>query len=723
MHKTLPADPARCARLRSPWPAGLFGAALLAAGAEAQETPPLQEIVVTAERLEAPLQTTPVSVGVVDADTIERRAVVQLSDLVGLVAGVSVPNGFSNMPQAIGIRGVGVSIPAMSQAVGIYIDDAPLIRGYATALWDLPDVVRFEILRGPQGTLYGQNSTGGAAKIQSLDPQATSVAWLSGTLGTHRAVEARAYATGAVGGGLMASVAFSTRHNNGFGYNASLDKQVNQLDVSQARVKLRRASDDTDIVLAIDGLIDRSDINATNYPRNHPDSRPRVTYTTLDTGHFERRAGGIALRVKHRWSPRVTLRSITSLRGFHDDPVDSDWGGLEVQRFWFAQQVKQTSLSQELQWQYRDAGLSMTSGIMAVGDRFDFHRNTTTFPLAAPAPSYTEAQTHQQTSDFGIYAQGRQALTAATSATLGLRLYSTRQKAHNQFWTTDEVQQRTATVYDADGLRTSKAGWLPRLGLDHRWSDDHFLYASISQGAKFAGFNRAANSLLSAQQAARPEKVTTYEAGSKSRLAGGQVNANVAVFYNDYRDYLASLTNTVVNGVRVTDAVLINAGRARTYGVDLEANARLSREFEAALSVEWLRSRFTEFANPTGSAQTDYVGNELPFAPKLSLGATLVWRQALTSGATLSADLSVQYIAAQFSDVTNAAATSLPRQDYVHLGVHHLAAGARWSWSLRVRNLQDRAYALLPLVTPALGVDSTYYNAPRTVLFTLRHDW
>ncbi len=696
-----------------------------AAAAAADGTEQLPEVIVSAERQDSVLRKTPISVGLVGAQALDGKAIVQLSDLVGAMAGVAVPNGFSNMPQAVGIRGVGTSQPAMAQAVGIYVDDVPLIRGYATALWDLPDIQRIEVLRGPQGTLYGQNSSAGAVKIVSMEPSTDGEAWLSATAGNYRAAEARGYATGAVGSeGAAASLAFSTRHNDGFGYNATRHERINKLDTSQFRAKLRLPiGPDGSAIVAVDGLLDRSDINTLNYPLNHPDSRPRVSYTALDTGQFQRKAGGISLKLTSRLAGGIVFRSITSLRSFDDDPVDSDWGGLEEERFWVGQQVRQTALTQELQWQGRTDQLGWTAGAMLTGDRFSFHRNTRTLPLGASTRTFTEANTRQTTRDMGVYGQARYAWSPATGLTLGLRAYRTTQDAANGFWLTDEARVRTRQVYSAPGLSTSKSGVLPRIGIDHQLSEGTFVYASIAQGEKFGGFNRAAESLASAGVATRPEKITSVEVGSKSRLLDGRLNANVALFYNDYRDYLAALTATLVNGVRVNDTVLVNAGKARIHGADIDVSARLTRQFELTVSLELLRTQFTRFENPTGAPGTDYVGNELPNAPPVSLATTLVWNLPLPGGGLLSSNASFQWTERQFTDVANSTPLRLPRQNYVNLGSTYAVPGRQWSFSLRVRNLQNRAYPLLPVYAPPLGVYTSYWNAPRTVLLTARHDF
>ncbi|WP_280152070.1 TonB-dependent receptor [Piscinibacter sp. XHJ-5] len=710
----------------------VFGAAMAALAAHPQALaqivaqPPvahLPEVNVTAERIESALHQTPLSVGVIGAAEIDRKGIFQLHDIVGVVAGVAVPSPYGNMPQAVGIRGVGVSQPAMSQAVGIYVDDVPLIRGYATALWDLPDIDRIEVLRGPQGTLHGQNATAGVVRIVSIDPSPVATAWIAAGAGNHGALEARGYASGALGSSTSGSIAFSHRHNDGFGRNASLNQQVNRLDATQFRAKLRwDASPRLNAVLAIDGLKDRSDTNTLNFPLNHPNAAPRVTFTTVTDGPFRREAHGISLKVSAQMGDGLWLRSITGYRAFSDDPTVADWGGLEVQRFTLSQRIEQKAVSQEFQLQRQDERLSWTAGVMAVRDRFDFRRFSTSFPPPATAPSTTEASTLQQTTDLAIYGQARYALSASTRLTAGLRSYRTRQTASNEFWRTDADLQRTAAVYLARGLTTSKSGWLPKLGIDHQWAPAVFLYASVAQGAKFGGFNRAAESQLAAQVATDPERVTALELGSKSRHFDGRLAASVAVFCNDYRDYLAALRGTTVNGVLVPDAVLINAGRARTYGIEVEVAAKATERADATLSLELLRSRFAEFANPSGAAGSDFVGNELPFAPRLTVGASIRHQQPLRTGARLSFETWLQYVRAQYTDVANSPQLKAPSQTYLNLGAAYATADKHWTFSVRVKNALDKTYVLQPVSVPPLGVDAAQYNAPRTLLLTARYD-
>ena len=695
------------------------------AASAASDVPQVQEVIVTSQRVQTVLARTPLSVGVVDQHAIETRGTAQLSDLVGTVPGVTVPNGFSNQPQAVGIRGVGVSVAAMSQAVGIYVDDVPLVRGYATALWDLPDIARIEVLRGPQGTLYGQNLTAGAVRILSIDPSADPSAWVSASVGNYRDAELHAYANGPIGDGpLSGSIAFSRRGNEGWGYNASQDQRDNKLDATQFRTKLRlKQPSGLDAVLAIDGLVDRSDTNTGDFPLNDPQSRPRVNFTTATEGPFKRLAGGLELKVSHPLGGGIDFHSFTGYRAYKDDPTIADIGGLATLRYLLSQTVQQKVFSQELQLQARQDRLDWTAGAMLVSDRFDFERIVDQIPPPPKARLDTDGVTHLQTTDVGLYGQARWRWTDAIGLTGGLRAYRTAQTGANTFWLADAQHDRTQQVYAAPDLSTSSKGLLPRLGIDWQASPDEYLYASFAKGQKFGGFNRATASERASTYAAHPEKVSTWELGSKSRLWGGRMTADVALFLNDYDDYLAALANTVIDGVLVPDQVLVNAGKARTWGADIDVAAKLAEHTDLSLAMELLRTRVVQFANPTGAAISDYVGNALPFASRVSLSLNLEHQQPLADGSALDFTAALQHLSRQYTDLQNSAGGAIVPQTYVNLGAGWTSPERRWTLSLRVRNVTDRTYVVLRTTIPSVGVDAANYDAPRTFVATVRRDF
>ncbi len=220
-------------------------------------------------------------------------------------------------------------------------------------------------------------------------------------------------------------------------------------------------------------------------------------------------------------------------------------------------------------------------------------------------------------------------------------------------------------------------------------------YVSVTSGQKVGGYNRAASTAAIAGIPVGPEKVTAYELGTKSTFWGGRATTSVAVFYNDFRDYQASITNPQINGQFITGAVVVNAARARTEGAELEAAAKFTADWDAKLAAGYLDTRFGNFENPTGAANTNYAGNELPTAPKWTLGLSSNYRLRLPVPGAARVNANVRYISDQFSDIANTAVTQLPPQTYVGVGANYTTADEHWVFSLVVQNLLDRAYPVI----------------------------
>jgi iron complex outermembrane receptor protein len=136
-----------------------------------------------------------------------------------------------------------------------------------------------------------------------------------------------------------------------------------------------------------------------------------------------------------------------------------------------------------------------------------------------------------------------------------------------------------------------------------------------------------------------------------------------------------------------------------------------------------LRSRIEEFANPTGAALSNYVGNELPYASHVSLSARFGHVQPLADGSSVEFNATLQHLSKQYADVQNTAAIAIEPQTYVNLGASWTSPERRWTVSLRVRNATNRDHVVLRTMIPSVDVDAANYNAPRTWLATLRHDF
>jgi iron complex outermembrane receptor protein len=200
----------------------------------------LATVTVTAERRSTDVQKTAVAVSAVGESQLQERQVHTLADLAGQAAGLTLPSNYINQ-QYVFIRGIGNSRPAGNPSVGVYIDDVYVARQFGNAYSNLPDIERVEILRGPQGTLYGQNTSSGAVKIISRDPSEEFTGSVEAGAGNYGTFESKGYFSGAlVPEVLLGSLAVSSRHSDGYAYNYTLHKDVNGFDTNQIRSIHRR---------------------------------------------------------------------------------------------------------------------------------------------------------------------------------------------------------------------------------------------------------------------------------------------------------------------------------------------------------------------------------------------------------------------------------------------------------------------------------------------------
>ncbi|THF62720.1 TonB-dependent receptor [Pseudothauera rhizosphaerae] len=691
------------------------------AGDEAREE--LEVVTITAERRETELQKTPLSVGAISQAELEKSGFNHLFDIEKNVAGVTFYKGASNQQSNIIIRGVGTLNMGYTSAVGVYVDDVPLIRAGAAGQWDLPDVERIEVLRGPQGTLYGQNSSAGAVRIISIDPTDEKVGWVSAGVGNHETYETRGYFAGPLKEGVLAaSLAFSHREHEGFGKNRTTGDEVYSADVTQARVKFRLTpSDDLDAVLSIDSLLDKSD-NGTKSPVNWGAREPRDTYSLMDLdGRLER--NGLNLRITKELNDHTSLRSITGWRHWMHDPSRMEHGGLPR----VSQDADQTWRQRIFYQEFQLLGdlseqLSYTTGL--VFSREYLHNdNISKTSTDGVTINRSRRITVFDTDDHALYGQIDYRFDDQWTLTAGARYWYSEQEYDAYAWRLDANLDPITQTVGVEGLKKRSEGVTPRLTLGYQWTPDVFVYGSYTEGAKFGGHNRSAGTPQTATVAAEPEEVSAYELGIKSSLFNRRLQVNATLFHNKYTDYLSTVANPTLGGVLYEGTVLTNAGEAVTYGTEVEVRARLARGLDWNLSFAYLKSEFEDFLNPSGSAAGDYTGNELPFAPKITAASGLTYTFPTANGGELSLFGSVQYISEQWSDPANTVPHKVPSRTNWDVGADYRFPGGQWTAGLRVRNLFDKDHVLQKTYTPLYGIEANAYDIPRTIVASLRYDF
>ncbi|WP_321857443.1 TonB-dependent receptor [Paraburkholderia tropica] len=719
--------PARLRRMAqtlalSALPAAAFAQATAGAATDDGKTLQLDTVKVTAERRETALQKTPVSVGVIDSQELGKTGFQQLFDISKSVAGVSSFEGASNQQSSIFIRGVGTTNQGYTQAVGVYVDDVPLARAVAAGQWDLPDIERIEVLRGPQGTLYGQDSTGGAVRIISRNPTDDKVGWISMGFGNYLDREVHGYFSGPIREGLLdGSVAFSYRKNDGYGENLTTGQDIYATDVAQARAKLRlRPGNGWDAMLSVDGLIDKSDNGTNATALNYGNTPPRDTYTPQDLTKAKLVRGGISLNVTRELNDQERVRSITSYRAYDANPDYMDIGGLPRDSDTWNQTIRQNLFFQEFQLQGDlTSRLSHTTGVTF--QREIWKNDNWSYDGLADGVTVNRqlSKTEFDTNEAALYSEFNYRLTDRLTATAGARYYWAQETYDGSAYALNSAMAVTGQNFAVSGLRKTSSGFTPRLTLGYQLTPQAYTYASYTQGAKFGGYNRSASTAQVATVAVNPEKVTAYEIGLKTSSFGNRLQVNADLFYNDYRDYQALVVNPTINGVLYNGSVLTNAAKAATYGGELEARARLARGLDWNFSLGYVYSEFKDFAY-SGSS---YVGNSLPFAPRLTISTGLSYTQPLSNGDRFNLYGLLQFTSKQYSDLANTTAGAISGYANVDLGANYKFAGRHWSAGIKVRNLLNRDQVILKTYIAAYGVDSAAYAPPRTIIGTVRYDF
>jgi iron complex outermembrane receptor protein len=676
------------------------------------------DIVVTAERRVSSVQKVPVAVGVLGGDDLQRNGIKKLWDANGAIAGLYLPSYPSNM-QYVSIRGIGTSDPGVFAAVGYYLDDVYLGRTFGRGAIDLPDLERVEVLRGPQGTLYGQNTTGGAIKFVSRDPSLTSADnWVSLSAGNIGALEAHAYLSAPiVKDRLSASLAFSHRQNSGDTYNVYRHTKVDRLDVDQWRAKLRWSpSDRLDVVLSVDGTRDNSD-NYISSPHNVPGGgKPRTIYANTDS-EMHRNDLGETLKIAYKLDDHLTLKSISAHRRDHTDPHPWDQDALPYDYFGWNQRFTERVLSQEFQLNGDYDRLNFTLGANIYDEKFDFNR------LQWLNLAYTNLESHVTYKSYAIYGQGHYRVIGGLGVTLGGRFNWEKQTFEAESYKSNVDRQRLATNYIVGGLKQKVNNFTPKVGIDYQAGRDVLAYASYTVGNKSGGFNRAAGTLAVASLPVSPEKVKTIEVGLKSSFWNRRITINIAAFHNKFTNYQATVTNPVINGSVVNGNVVVNAGAAITKGIELESSIRPVTGLELHAAATVLRTKFTQFVNPTGNANADYTGNQVPYAPRFTFSTGFSYRLPLHIPGSLQLAGSVSYVKRNYTDIANTKAVRADSQTYVNANLDYITGDGHWQFSINAKNLLNKTYVLGSSINATLNTNTSSYNPPRTVLGTIRYNF
>lgn len=730
----------------------------------------LDEITVTARRRDENLQETPVAVTAITAATLQARGIDNLSQIADLAPNLSISNtaafSGSTSTAVIFLRGFGQTDFALTTepGVGVYLDGIYAGRSIGSLL-DLGDTERLEVLRGPQGTLFGKNAIGGALNVTINKPNFDAVEGFGEvTVGRFGRADFRSVANLPVNDSfaLRANVGYLTR--DGYAERIDAGDELAGRDTWVARLSaLWEPTENLSVLFTADGSSTRGDSVATTLlgladgvfiapgatepiPRGAlfaidatlpPGSNP-ITFAEFGTDSVFQTRGtgpnftrddiwGVSGTVQWQVADKVSLKSITAYRD-----VDSEFGrdpyGLPFPTSSTLDEYRQQQFTQEIQVSgehFSDRLKWVFGGFYLTEDG----RNLNTLPFVTPLlPPFTGAPQDGQFTTLisggevdnysvAVFGEGTFSLTEQLSVTAGLR-YSYEEK---EFDTTDfqfilesgfALAPQQVQSVDYDDLS-------PRVSIEYRWTDDVMTYLSLSSGFKGGGFVQRVfpGSLIDPTfelAGYGPETAFVYEAGLKSEFLDNRVRFNAATFYTDYED-----AQIVV--LRGFTPFTVNGGEVEIIGFEMEFQAAVTDSLMLSGNLGFLDA---EYKSVSPDATEVTLDSRLPYTSEWTLGSSASY---IIEGIADVLDMEVRadwsYRSSFFTQSSNEPIT---RQDAYHLLdiSATLTHESGWSVQAGARNALDEEYLIGATSSlNTLGFAEGNFAPPRQWFLAVRKDF
>jgi iron complex outermembrane receptor protein len=737
--------------------------------AAAQADDSLAEVIVTAERRSEKAQDVPVAITAISAAEMEQRGVRQASDIAAAVPNLIVASAYGDEAQpSFALRGVTTDDFSENQSspIAMYVDEVYKSVGALQAL-QVYDLDRVEVLRGPQGTLYGKNATGGAISFYSKNPSLSQYdGYATLGVGNYDSRNVQAAVGGPIIDGVLgwrAAVFYEERK----GWVDSIVPGVRPLNGVNALAGrfslLFKPSDEFSALLKFSA----SRSGGTPYGAHALNNDPNVTGFSGNIGWFQNgakyaidkdiRNDSASLKLEWEFAPHFTLTSVTGF-DYGRWYEKSDDGGLPAYlddpNTYFS---SVNSFSQEIRISSHDTGpLNWLGG--AYYGRDDVHATVQFhffdgFPGSFALPSGQKLFGFDEYNNFDQIRETKAAFFNATFAVTptvtfraGVRYTKDDLAVHNFYALEGGLPAAPTTLLpdDTTTLWTQTIGALPptytqfqtglqaqgpthpelsqsnsnvsaKAGVDWKPTDDILTYFSFSQGYRGAAFNGQAYNLAEELTFAKPEKLNSYEIGVKSEWWEHRAVLNAAVFHYDYRNQQFLDTFALSNGGG-TGFHTVNAPKSRVDGGEIEFRAKATSDLSLGASIGILQSKYVDLFLHGASRD----GNRLIGAPDFSAGANADWRFVRLAIGDLHLQLNGNYYSKQYYDALNTERTSQDgyalvngRIALIH-SVDHQYEVAIWG-----KNLANKQYLVygLPQKLPAdggLGFDYTLVGEPRT---------
>ncbi len=697
---------------------------LLAEAAAAQQV--LEEIVVTAQKRSQNLQDVPVAVNAFTGTTLAEAGAVQAVDLAALTPNLTSKNAVGNTAPVFALRGISLNDFATNgtQPVGVYLDEVYLVNNSQLA-FQMTDLERVEVLKGPQGTLYGRNTTAGAVNFITNKPTRDFSAAVSLTAGEWELLGTDAHVNGAVGENVAGRFSVSVeRQMKGFFVNDLTGDNWGQSRRYNWRGQLLWDWGASHLLVNYHGGIDKSDdwyykyiADASGLPLGATlaalaaQANPDIyhgQHALTPQPYIDNAGHGLTVTADHDYG-FASVKSITGIENL-DYARTEDYGSVPVPNGWnyypghllqYSQELRLTSNGKQ-HWNWI-VGLFAGHDRLRESDIYNELQNPI-FEGYVFNEKYT-----QSTTSLAVFAHNEIKLTERLRLTAGLR-YSDERKHY--VGGTLVVQSDPALAFDSCPctVDTSLHYREPtgKLGLDYRVGD-LMLYWSYSRGYKSGGVTGFYVTDPAAKAPYNPEFINAYEAGFKSTWAGNRLRLNGAVFYYDYLDLQAF-------GVIGGEFRIFNVAKSRVQGGELEASWLPIDGLKIDAGLGLLNTRVQESA-----VEGVNVGNRLGNAPNYEFDAGVSYRWKLGADIAATVGVDTNWRGGTYYYVQNNPLQFEPA--YLLWNPRFMLSGAGdiWSLSLWAKNAGDRHY--FREIFNDGGSIIGFPAAPRQIGLTYAYHW
>lgn len=714
----------------------------------AQTGEPVGDIVVTAQFRAQNLQDTPLAITAVDSATIQSRNLGNVTDVAAAAPNVNIrPGGSAFGPAAqVYIRGIGQydSSFAFEPGVGMYVDD--VFHGTLLgSIFDLLDLDRVEILRGPQGTLAGKNSIGGAVKLYSKKPVGDNSGYVELGYGSFNRIELKGSADFTlVPDQLFVRISGVSKTRDGYltrldygcanpasgvpaattNANCKLGTEGGQ-DMQAGRIALRwTPTAELEVNLVGMATEDNSEIGAskllsltttasmpagTNPAQFITGPKDRTNYATYLNLPFTDQKGNehgatyippvskvsgreVYGSIDYELSDSLALKAISAYQRYKGSygsdldltPYSTNSANYIYDHEQFTQELRLSgsSLADSLEWTIGGFYYTATSKFGGV---------TYIAPGTAGENFYVTRDRIPARSLSG-FAHAAYKLTDAMTVTAGIRYTDDKKTYHYGRLDPLDVTQPAHTVAGAINGVTGKfkaTRWDYRVNVDYRWSRNLMTYAQFSTGYKGGGVNPRP---FAAEQAVafNPETLEAFEIGAKTDFFDRALRINLSAFLNKYNDIV--FTNVSPTANSVTNATPVNAGDADMKGVELEITARPLDGLSIDASASWLDFELKRIGATGATIVGITKNNKAPYAPEWKLGAGIQYSFDLGNAGTVTPRFDINYQSHFFSNIDNNPLAKVEGYALSNARIMFEDANREWQVSLAVTNLFDKYY-------------------------------